>query len=51
MGGTLWVINTADGKRTASIKLSAPPVFDGMAVANGQVIMAQQDHTLSCYAE
>ncbi|MDP6119128.1 MAG: hypothetical protein QF437_06570 [Planctomycetota bacterium] len=49
LGGSLWLIDTATGDRKATVELAAPPVFDGMIVANGQVLISQMNKTLVCF--
>jgi len=39
-GGLLWAVSTRDGKKLAAYKLDAPPVWDGMAAANGKIFIA-----------
>ena len=47
-GARLHVVSTADGKRLSEIKLDNPPVFDGMAVANGMVVLATVGSEVVC---
>jgi len=39
-GGRLRAVSTRDGKKLAVYKLDAPPVWDGMAAANGKIFIA-----------
>ena len=49
-GNFLWLNATANGKELQpTIKLDAPPAFDGMAVAGGRVYLALQDGELLCW--
>jgi len=48
-GGILRAISTQDGKKLAEYPLNAPPVFDGMAVAYGQLYLAAEDGSVSCF--
>jgi len=48
-GGRLWVINLTDGRKRQEVRLDAPPVFDGLAVASGGVYISATDGTLSCF--
>ena len=41
---------TADGKRISETKLDYPPVFDGMAVANGSVFISDLNGNVVCLA-
>lgn len=47
-GGVLAAYSTADGKQLAEIKLPAPPVWDGMAAANGRLYVGLCDGTVVC---
>ncbi|MFB3892822.1 MAG: PQQ-binding-like beta-propeller repeat protein [Phycisphaerae bacterium] len=47
--GFLAVLSATDGKPMAEIKLSAPPTFDGLAVAAGRVYVSLQDGNLICF--
>ncbi|MDD7987278.1 PQQ-binding-like beta-propeller repeat protein [Lentisphaera marina] len=49
MGAILRTVSTTDGKTVAEYKLSAPPVFDGMAAANGKIFIVLQDGSLVCW--
>ena len=49
-GGVLWAVAAADGKKLAEHKLAGPPVFDGMAAANGRIYIATRDGRLVCLA-
>ncbi len=47
--GTLLLAYSArDGTQLASYPLSAPPVFDGMAAARGQLILTLLDGSVVC---
>lgn len=48
-GALLWAIARKDGKRLAEYKLSAPPVFDGMATANGCLYFSTVDGHVQCF--
>jgi len=37
-----WAVSAADGKKQAECRLDAPPVFDGMAAANGCLVQRQR---------
>jgi outer membrane protein assembly factor BamB len=49
-GGMLLAYSAQDGALLASHKLSATPVFDGMAAARGQLVLALNDGTVVCLA-
>jgi outer membrane protein assembly factor BamB len=42
-GGLLCVVSAEDGKVLASYKTGAPPVWDGMAAAGGELFLSLQD--------
>ncbi|HEX7899042.1 MAG TPA: PQQ-binding-like beta-propeller repeat protein [Planctomycetota bacterium] len=42
-GAKLYAVSTSDGQTAAEIPLAAPPVWDGMAVADGRVYVATID--------
>jgi len=39
-GGLMWAVSTQDGKKLVQYTLDAPPVWDGMAAANGRIFIA-----------
>jgi hypothetical protein len=47
-GGLLWAVSTADGKKLAEYKLDSPPMFDGLAAANGRLYMSTQAGKVLC---
>jgi outer membrane protein assembly factor BamB len=50
-GGVLFALATGDGVKKAELKLDAAPVYDGMAVAGGQVYLSTVNGTLLCIGE
>jgi outer membrane protein assembly factor BamB len=50
-GGVLWVVSAADGTKIAEYKIAAPPVFDGMALANHQLYVSTIDGHVICLQE
>jgi len=48
-GGLLHTFSTKDGTMQSEIKLDAPPVWDGMAVAGNQLYFTTIDGRLVCY--
>jgi outer membrane protein assembly factor BamB len=51
MGGILWAASASTGEKVAECKLDAPPVWDGMAVANGRLFISLQDGCLMCLGD
>jgi hypothetical protein len=47
-GGRLLVVSAADGKTLADHELESPPVFDGMAAAQGRLYLATKGGRLVC---
>jgi hypothetical protein len=47
-GGLLLAVSADDGKQLAQIPLDSPPVFDGMAAANGRLLIATLDGQVVC---
>jgi len=48
MGGVLWAASASTGEKVAQCKLDAPPVWDGLAVANGRLFISLQDGRVMC---
>ena len=48
-GAVLYVVSTADGRKLAEYKLDSPPVFDGMAAANGRLYLVSNDGKILCF--
>jgi outer membrane protein assembly factor BamB len=48
IGGILWAVSTADGKKLSEIKLDAPPVFDGVIAAGGRLFVSLTDGRVVC---
>jgi len=48
MGGVLWAASASTGEKVTECKLDAAPVWDGMAVANGQLFISLQDGRVMC---
>lgn len=46
--GRLLVLSAADGSTLAELDLPSPPVFDGMAVANGRLYLASKSGHIVC---
>jgi hypothetical protein len=42
-GGLLWIVSKADGRPAARYRLESPPVFDGMAAAEGRLFVSTLD--------
>ncbi|MCX8037797.1 MAG: PQQ-binding-like beta-propeller repeat protein [Candidatus Sumerlaeia bacterium] len=49
-GALLWAVSASDGTKKAELALESPPVFDGMAAANGRLYMATMDGRVMCLA-
>ena len=47
-GGLLWAISADGGKKLAELPLESPPLFDGMAAADGRLYLATVDGRVLC---
>jgi len=50
-GGLLYVAAAPDGRELARYKLESPPVFDGMAAAQGRLYLATVDGCVLCFEQ
>ncbi len=48
-GGVLAAFATGDGKKLAEYKLPAPPVWDGMAAAQGKLMVSLENGQVICF--
>jgi len=48
-GALLWVVSASDGKKLAEYNLESPPVWDGMAAANGRLYLATNGGKVLCF--
>jgi hypothetical protein len=48
-GGTLWSVSAEDGAKLAEYRLESPPIFDGMAIAQGRLFISQMNGVLTCW--
>ncbi len=44
----MFAVSATDGKKLAEYKLNAAPVWDGIAIAGGQVYISLADGTVQC---
>jgi hypothetical protein len=51
LGGTLLAMSASDGAELAEYKLNAAPVWDGIAIANGQLYVSLADGTIQCLGQ
>jgi hypothetical protein len=49
--GLLWFISANDGTQMSTFNLEAPPVWDGMAVANKRLYISRADGILECLSK
>jgi len=47
----LWVISTENGGLGQEVKLDSPPVWDGMAIAQGRLFVATVDGKVTCFGK
>ena len=50
-GGILNAIDRANGETLSEIKLPSPPVLNGVAAANGRLILSLEDGSVVCFGE
>ena len=50
-GGGLCAVSAADGKALQDYRLDSPPVFDGMAAANGRLFLTTEDGQVLCLGD
>jgi outer membrane protein assembly factor BamB len=50
-GGVLSACDKIDGKTLWKYALPAPPVFNGLAAANGRLYVAMQDGSIACFSK
>jgi len=48
MGGLLWIFDADTGRKRAEHRLDSPPVFNGMAAANGRLYITTADGRVQC---
>ena len=48
LGGLLWAFASVSGQKLAEVELTSPPVFDGMAAANGRLYVSLVDGRVVC---
>lgn len=48
-GGLLYSIDASTGKRAAERALPSPPVFNGIAAARGNLLLALEDGSVACF--
>ena len=51
MGGLLLICSKSNGETKTEIKLASPPVFDGIAAANGRLFVSCKDGSLVCLGQ
>jgi outer membrane protein assembly factor BamB len=49
-GGLIWAVNKSNGRKIAEYEIDSPPVFDGMAAANGRLYLATLSGKVVCLA-
>jgi outer membrane protein assembly factor BamB len=50
-GGVLTMFDSASGEKQWEYTLASPPVFNGMAAADGRLYLAMQDGHVACFGE
>lgn len=47
-GAFLWAVSSTSGEKKTDMRLDTPPVFDGMAAANGRLYVSGMDGSVTC---
>jgi outer membrane protein assembly factor BamB len=50
-GASLWAVSSDNGQMASELKLKSPPVWDGMAVAQGRLYVATVDGKVLCFGK
>ncbi|MGD8499831.1 MAG: PQQ-binding-like beta-propeller repeat protein [Phycisphaerales bacterium] len=50
-GGLVWVMSTSNGQKLAEYSVDSPPVWDGMAAANGRLYLSLENGCILSLAE
>lgn len=50
-GAKMWAVNIETGEQSGGLDLDSPPVWDGMAIAQGRVYVATVDGRLKCFGK
>ena len=50
-GASLLTVSAAKGETTGEVQLDSPPVWDGMAIAQGRLYVASVDGKVTCYGK
>ena len=50
-GAELWIVSTENGKKLIEYHLESPPVFDGMAIADGRLYISLKNGKIICFEE
>ena len=51
LGGFLWTVSMADGKKINESTLKAPPIYQGIAMVNDRIVLTLQDGCVVCFGE
>ncbi len=46
--GVLWIMSAGDGSKVSDCELPSPPVWDGMAAADGRFYVSSSDGRVTC---
>jgi outer membrane protein assembly factor BamB len=50
-GAKMWAVNVETGEQSTGLDLSSPPVWDGIAIAQGRVYVSTVDGRLQCFGK
>lgn len=51
LGGQMMAVSIKDGESRKGFEMKSPPVWDGMAIARGNLFIACQDGKVRCYGQ
>lgn len=50
-GAKMWAVNVETGEQSSGLELTSPPVWDGITIAQGRVIVATVDGRVQCFGK
>jgi outer membrane protein assembly factor BamB len=51
LGGVLRILDKQSGQTQAEFSIDAPPVFNGIAAANGRMMLTLEDGSVACFGQ
>jgi outer membrane protein assembly factor BamB len=50
-GAKMWAVNVETGEQSSGLELTSPPVWDGITIAQGRVVVATVDGRVQCFGK